>query len=320
MYPDGKNETQSAGGPKVSVGLPTYNRARALRRAVESVLAQDFRDIELVISDNASTDETESLCREFAARDSRVRYIRQPFNRGLTPNYMATLESARGEYFLWLSDDDWLDTAYVSSCLRALEEGRGYVSVCGTGKYFRAEDGASIFEGEVDLVEETGAGRVLSYLRHVGRNATFYGVVRRAELERTALPNAVGGDWLLVCAVAFAGKVRVLEDVFINRTVGGNSEDFTRLARALSLPRRHVRNPFLTIALSLLRDIGWRSPVYRELPLPGRLKLGAQAFAVVFSKHAWPYTRNHLRGYARLLRHALASPGKVWKRLRTNAR
>ncbi len=68
--------------PLVSIGIPTYNRASVLRRAVESALTQDHTNLELVISDNASTDETEAVCQEFCERDNRVRYIRQKTNRG----------------------------------------------------------------------------------------------------------------------------------------------------------------------------------------------------------------------------------------------
>src|SRR5262245_14062805 len=95
--------------PLVSIGLPTYNRASMLPRAIESVLAQTHANIELVLSDNASTDETETICREAQARDPRINYIRQAVNIGLIANFKFVLREARGAFFMWLSDDDWLE-------------------------------------------------------------------------------------------------------------------------------------------------------------------------------------------------------------------
>ena len=71
--------------PYVSIGMPVYNGGRFLERAIETTLAQDFDDLELVISDNGSTDATEEICRSYVATDPRVRYHRLPENRGAAP-------------------------------------------------------------------------------------------------------------------------------------------------------------------------------------------------------------------------------------------
>ena len=89
---------------------------------VQSVLAQDTGDLELVITDNASTDDTESVCRALARADGRIRYVRQPQNIGLLPNFMFALTESRGCYFRWIGDDDWLATDYLSRCLAALAD------------------------------------------------------------------------------------------------------------------------------------------------------------------------------------------------------
>ena len=96
----------SAGVPLVSVGLPVYNGERYLREAVDSVLGQTYVNLELVISDNASTDATEAICREYAARDPRVRYHRAERNRGAVWNFNRAFELARGEFFMWQAFDD----------------------------------------------------------------------------------------------------------------------------------------------------------------------------------------------------------------------
>ncbi|MEA2274445.1 MAG: hypothetical protein QOI98_3153, partial [Solirubrobacteraceae bacterium] len=114
------------GPPLVSVGLPTFNRAALLKRAIESVLAQDYSNLELIISDNGSPDETQQVCEEFCARDSRVKYIRQLSNRGPRANFLEVLHQARGEFFVCLGDDDWLDSSYISLCTQKLMENADY--------------------------------------------------------------------------------------------------------------------------------------------------------------------------------------------------
>ena len=88
--------------PRVSLGMPVYNAQRFLREVLDSILAQTFTDFELIISDNGSTDATEAICREFAARDRRVQYEpNDRTNHGPGWNYNRTEFLARGEFFSW---------------------------------------------------------------------------------------------------------------------------------------------------------------------------------------------------------------------------
>ena len=105
----------------VSVGLPVYNGQKYLAVAIGSVLAQTFPDFELVISDNASTDATQEICKAYAARDARIRYIRQPLNRGAGFNYNFVFHESRGRYFKWLAHDDWLAPDNLKASVAALE-------------------------------------------------------------------------------------------------------------------------------------------------------------------------------------------------------
>ena len=107
--------------PTVSVGLPVFNGARYLAEAVESILGQTLEDLELVISDNGSTDATEELCRGYAADDRRVRYVRQPRNRGASWNFNEVFWLSRGRYFHWHPHDDVLEPAFLRLCVEALE-------------------------------------------------------------------------------------------------------------------------------------------------------------------------------------------------------
>lgn len=107
--------------PIVSIGMPVYNGERFIREALDSLLAQTFTDFELIISDNASMDATESMCRSYARQDSRIRYIRQLENLGALPNFQFVLNEACGEYFMWAAYDDKWDRDWIESLKNALE-------------------------------------------------------------------------------------------------------------------------------------------------------------------------------------------------------
>jgi len=107
--------------PKVSIGVPVYNGGPFIHQALDSLLAQTFTDFELIISDNASTDETEKICKQYEKKDIRIRYVRQSQNRGALWNFNFVLQEAQGEYFMWAAADDlWLPT-FVSECYIVLE-------------------------------------------------------------------------------------------------------------------------------------------------------------------------------------------------------
>ena len=100
--------------PRVSIGLPVRNGARYLGEAVDSLLRQTYTDFELIISDNASTDQTEAICRAYVARDPRVRYYRSSQDVGLANNYNYLFIRARGEYFKWAAADDVHEPDYLA--------------------------------------------------------------------------------------------------------------------------------------------------------------------------------------------------------------
>ena len=107
--------------PKVSIGMPVFNGGATVRDALESLLAQTFADFELIISDNGSTDDTEEICREYDAADERIRYVRQPENRGAAANWAFVLDQAVGEYFMWAAHDDLWDPSYIYELTSVLD-------------------------------------------------------------------------------------------------------------------------------------------------------------------------------------------------------
>jgi hypothetical protein len=285
----------------VSVGIPTFNRAAKLARAAESVLRQTHAEIELVISDNASPDDTERLCRELAARDGRVRYLRAPANRGPTANFNTVIGEMRGDYVMLLSDDDWLEESYVERCLDALLADPARSLVSGRARYLDGERTAHL--GLLSELRSPDPGtRVLDYLRNVDENGLFYGLSRRDTLRVAApLRNALGNDWLLVASILVQGQAITIETTQINRELGGTSADFARLTATLGLPRIQARAPHVVMAWETFAEILWRGRAFRVLAPSARVGLAARAALAVLdwrsdAWHATAPTAAALRG------------------------
>lgn len=265
----------------VTVGIPTYNRRDGLVRAVESVLAQDYGPIDVVVCDNASSDGTGEAIAELAARHPSVRYLRQERNVGPTANFNRVATEARGGYFMWLGDDDWLDPGYVGACVGALEADPDAVLAAGTAVYHRGDEvvrhGVAMNLGEARPQE-----RVASYFRLVEENGVFYGVSRTGAL-RQALPirNEMGGDWFVIARLACLGRVTTLPAVVVHRSVGGATRSLREVARTSNLGRFQAGAPQVALAAFALRDVGWGSPVYARIPTGARAVLAARSAAIV---------------------------------------
>ena len=101
--------------PVVSIGLPVFNGGKSVRKTIEAVLSQTFRNFELIISDNASTDSTYKICKEFEKKDKRVRCVQQKNNMGPWWNFNFVLKEAKSDYFLWTAGDDYMSENYLES-------------------------------------------------------------------------------------------------------------------------------------------------------------------------------------------------------------
>ncbi len=107
--------------PRLSIGLPVYDGAEFLGESIESLLGQTYEDFELIISDNASTDETPEICRRYARLDSRIRYYRHADNIGSAANHNFVLGESRGELWKWASHDDVYARQLLERCVEALD-------------------------------------------------------------------------------------------------------------------------------------------------------------------------------------------------------
>jgi cellulose synthase/poly-beta-1,6-N-acetylglucosamine synthase-like glycosyltransferase len=284
MAMDDARATVAADGPKtplVTIAIPTYNRPAALARAAQSALAQSHRHVEVLISDDASSvRELPELLAALSAQDDRIRAVRQPRNLGHAGNYDWLLEAARGEYFMWLADDDWIDPGYVERCLAELRADPGAGLVCGVARYYR--DGRQIaVERPTELRSARPGLRVARYFMRVTMNGALFGVARREELAAIGFPPEVGGDWLLVGAMAGRARIRTLTDVHVHRSVSGLGADGEALARSFGLQGMRARRHHLFFAVRIAREITIGPPLFPRISLLGRLAVAGLAMASI---------------------------------------
>jgi glycosyltransferase involved in cell wall biosynthesis len=228
--------------PVVSIGLPVYNGENFLSQALQAHLDQTFEEWELIIADNASSDGTEEIAREFTARDKRISYYRQPHNLGAAPNYNFVFDQATGQYFKWSAHDDLIDPRFLERCIKVLEEEPAAV-LAYTRTEVIDEHGRTLRTGplwpafsapephlRVQGVLESRRGALVE---------PVFGVMRTAALRTTRLHGSyTGSDTTLMMELALRGPfVEIPDTLFRSREHDDRS---IRLSQARG-KKGHVR-------------------------------------------------------------------------------
>lgn len=210
--------------PKVSIGMPVYNGEQFIRGALDSLLEQSFSDFELIISDNASTDGTEEICRKYVNRDRRIRYTRQPLNLGAYANFKFVLDEARGEYFMWAACDDTRSADFIELNFKFLSENPEYVaSTSPNGFEGRSMDSQDFVSFALDggLFE-----RFIRFFDHCWvSHGIFYALVRTDILRGCEVigQSFIAADWAIDLYLASKGKVHRVKGGYMISGVKGVS-------------------------------------------------------------------------------------------------
>lgn len=208
----------------VTIGLITFNGAPTIRRAIDSLLAQTYKNFELLISDNASTDKTADICREYAARDPRIRYIRQEKNLGAAGNLYFAPHAARGEYFMWAADDDWWDKTFVETLVSALERHPEY-GIAMSSYNLVNPDGTLrkrvSFSGDLDLCRQGYRDVFKKMIFDQPIHVSCYGVFRKdfmLKLLGRGIPKCARHDRILMCEAALSTRIFTVPEVLFKKT------------------------------------------------------------------------------------------------------
>ena len=197
--------SKTAESPLVSIGLPIYNEARFLDATLASLRAQDHPNIEILISDNASTDRTVEICEQHVAEDPRIRIRRQSTNIGATPNFEQALEMANGTYFMWAAGHDLWTPNFVSECVALLEQQPRACLAFGGSRWINGDgERLPIESGWTDTRGMAAVARLFTIFW--GNMHPVVGLIRTADL-RACLPlhELAGGDLVLLTQLALRG-------------------------------------------------------------------------------------------------------------------
>jgi len=237
------SETQRSGNPearvRLTIGLPVYNGENFLARAIESILAQTYRDFELVISDNGSTDRTREICEHYAALDARVRYYGYEDNRGAGWNYENVRALARGtDFFKWASHDDLIAPTFVERTIAALDADPGAVlAFSGVAAIDANDEVTSLKRRQVEAVAPHSYER---FGEVIGTNANpeaIFGVMRVSALAHTrGQGDYIASDRILLAELAVQGRFSEVPEILLYnrdhparsvRVTGGNLHQLT---------------------------------------------------------------------------------------------
>lgn len=250
--------------PLVSIGMAVYNGEKYIRQALDSLLAQDFTDYELIISDNASTDKTQEICREYKLMDSRIRYYRNPTNIGAFRNFSQAFELSNGKYFMFACHDDYWKPNYISSCLEAFNASKDVIlagAECDsidskTGKLFFTDKGLS-------TVGLSPAKRFMHYKstlhngKHVG--GIFYGLHKRSALrEVMPMKNVMATDHLVMAGLCFQGEFVTVKERLMVKRKGGASDTLDGVAHS-----HNISNPLLVKGTYLIREFELEKIIFK---------------------------------------------------------
>lgn len=209
----------------ITIGLPVFNGARFLRHAIDALLAQTYGDFELIIADNASTDDTVAIAQEYADRDGRVRLVRHPINMGAARNWNSIVPMARGRYFKWASSNDYVAPTMLADCLAEMEAD-GSLVLCAGRTTLIDESGAVMqsYDGDVDAMHARPSERFKRIRREMALNNLQSGLLRTEALHKTRLERVYpGGDLVFMAELALLGRFKLLPQPLFYRRIGTGS-------------------------------------------------------------------------------------------------
>jgi glycosyltransferase involved in cell wall biosynthesis len=204
---------------KIVLTIPAFNEARYILETLRSVAAQTTRDFGVLISDNASTDGTEQICREFVAQDSRFRYVRHATNMGAAANFQYCLDNAECEYFMWCGAHDVLAPNFLERTAALLDVDRA--TAIAFGRRVRINEASSQLPGvDFKYVYDFSDHPLLRYVQSICwlKECTIVnGLLRRAHLAGVVVRPVLAADHVVLSHLLWFGQVRYDLDTWYGR-------------------------------------------------------------------------------------------------------
>jgi glycosyltransferase involved in cell wall biosynthesis len=283
--------------PLVTVGLPVYNVERFVGQSIDTLLAQTFTDFKILICDNASTDRTGDVCREYASRDPRIEYHRNPTNLGMAGNYNRSFALSRSKYFRWAPADDYCAPELLEDHVRVLESDPG-ISLCYSQAWFVGEDGTpyEMWTDELHLLQDDPVERFKKVIERIKRVHHHLGLMRADCVARTGgIAKHVSSDIAFVAAMSLLGKLHRIDKPQYFRRMHGDSSSWKTLDEEHQKRRYHASG-VNRIPFSRLRYHTYEMGVVRRSPaLSTAQRLALYAFLARRAGSEWRWLAGEAR-------------------------
>ena len=242
----------------LTVGVPAWNARQSISASLKSILASSFTNLEVIVSDNASTDGTAAVAEAIAAEDVRVRVLKQPTNIGAARNFAQLLEMASGEFFAWVAADDSVETDYLGDCVHALQQDDQAALAFGNVLMRFSSDESTVVTYKASRLFESSS-RAKRFLATVRRfpSAHFYGVYRTTALRSNdGLRGDVAADTLLVRRLSLGHTLLGVSTSAYRYALSPKWKSPSEYAESHGdLPRRRLRRPALYVFRDTVRDV-----------------------------------------------------------------
>ncbi|MES2374299.1 MAG: glycosyltransferase family 2 protein [Bacteroidota bacterium] len=239
----------------VTIGIPSYNRVESFERALQSAIQQTHTDLEILISKDYYSNqvvniEIEGIAKKYAAADKRIRFIPQATSLRTVGSFSFLKNNANGKYFLWIADDDWIDSNYVETCVDFLEANPGYSLACGICAYHDIDGHILHTNSSFSIEQNNFWTRLFVYFRKVTLNGYYYGVLRTNLIKEFPIPDQVGFDWSLVAYLCFKGKLKTITTTVSHIAKGGVSNESSNLSSYFA-KQTYLSKKYLGLSCSL---------------------------------------------------------------------
>lgn len=246
--------------PKVSIGIPVYNGEKYLKKTLSCLLEQSFENIEIVISDDGSTDTTEQICREFSKRDKRINYFRQKNNFGMpVKNFRFVLDNSVGEYFMFASHDDHWDSNFIAELVKILDD-EPNCSLAFSNYKIKNTSG----EGEI-LIDVSSSVSDSNYIRYLTRiidvqPALIFGLFRRKFINSSDMILKDMFTLHFGNLLALKGKIRIVDKYLMSWGIDGSRKSYSITDNKVLSYRGYFFNQ-LKLIFNYFNFIKWPLPV-----------------------------------------------------------
>jgi glycosyltransferase involved in cell wall biosynthesis len=211
-----KNKIRQSQYPLVSIGIPVFNGENYLKESIESILNQNYPNLEIIIADNCSNDHTEEICKSYLDKDKRVRYYRQKANIGAGPNFNFVFKQSKGKYFKWAAHDDICGDNYISTCVAKLENDSKIV-LCYSSIVDINENGKLL--NILNRKKGTSSNTLKRFKELIGWDYNceeIFGLIRTCVLRKTKLiRNYTDSDRTLLTELGLRGKFYKASNIFL---------------------------------------------------------------------------------------------------------